>query len=272
MAQRTKKEEAALLIKWIVALSAVLAVMVGVAFVLSRLMSPKTAPKPTQVTKPTTSNSEFAYDDNGFLTCLTAPSIPGIDVSHHQGYIDWPQVKAAGVEFAMIRLGYRGYEDGKLHIDEQVIHNLAGARAAGIKIGAYFFSQATSEAEAQEEAQFALEILGATTLDHPLVFDWEYISDSARTASVDSETLMACVRTFCNTVEDAGFEPTVYFNQDLARTRLDLSKLDCPFWLAMYTDRLQYDYPVRFWQYTDSGTVPGIEGNVDLDLYFPLSK
>lgn len=269
MPRGKKKGDAKLLFKWIIALSAVLGVMVCVALLLTAWNSPEKPTEPPKPPRPTTSNDEFAYDDNGFLTCLTATSIPGIDVSHHQGDIDWPAVKAAGVEFAIIRLGYRGYKDGKLHIDEQVVQNLSGARAAGLKIGAYFFSQATSVAEAEEEARFALEILGKTPLDYPMVFDWEYINETARTAKVDGDTLMACVRAFCHTVEQAGLEPMVYFNQDLARTKLDLDSLDCPFWLAMYADGLKYPYDVRFWQYTDSGTIPGIEGNVDFDLYFP---
>jgi GH25 family lysozyme M1 (1,4-beta-N-acetylmuramidase) len=268
MAQTATKKEKKLLIKWIIALVAVLAVMVCMALLL-RPRRPAQETPPPETTRPTTSNDNFVYDDNGFLACTTRASIPGIDVSHHQGTIDWQQVRAAGVEFAIIRLGYRGYLDGQLHTDEQALRNLTEAKAAGLKIGAYIFSQAVEPAEAVEEARFAMDTLGDTKLDLPLVFDWEYVSDSARTANVTGDTLMDCVRSFCVAVEQAGFEPMVYFNQDLARTKLELDALEYPFWLAKYADDLAYPYAVRCWQYTDKGRIPGIDENVDIDLYFP---
>ena len=266
MARAGTKKERKLMAKWLMALTAVAAVMTGIVLLLQTRQTQPPTPEPTT---PTAVKEEFHLNDQGFLASTTRASIPGIDVSHHQGTIDWPQVAQAGVEFAIIRLGYRSYQDGLLHEDRQVHENLAGARAAGLKIGAYFFSQATTEAEALEEAQFALEILGETALDLPLVFDWEYVSDSVPTAQVDGQTLMACLRRFCSTVEQAGQEPMVYFNQDLARTLLDLEALEYPFWLAKYTDDLDYPYEVRCWQYTDQGRIPGIQENVDIDLYFP---
>lgn len=268
MARGATKRERRLLVKWVVALTAVLAVMAGMAAVLVPRQSPRQDPAP-ETTGPTAPREQFVCDDRGFLTSTTRPSIPGIDVSHHQGTIDWAQVAGAGVEFAIIRLGYRGLQDGQLHADEQVRQNLAGARAAGLKIGAYFFSQATNAEEAAEEARFALELLEDTQLDLPLVYDWEYVSDSARTADVTGDTLMACVRSFCGVVEAAGLESMVYFNQDLARTMLNLEQLEYPFWLAKYAEDLDYEYPVRCWQYTDKGRIPGIDENVDIDLYFP---
>ena len=266
MGRAATKRERRLLVKWIVALVAVLAVMGGVALVL---LPPDTAPTTLPVTDPTAAAERFIVDDRGFLSSTARPSIPGIDVSHHQGTVDWAQVAGAGVEFAFIRLGYRGLQDGELHEDEQVRQNLAGAKAAGLKIGAYFFSQAIDADEAVAEARFALELLGDTELDLPLVYDWEYVTDSARTAQVSGQTLMACVRGFCGTVEQAGYEPMVYFNQDLARTKLDLDALEYPFWLAKYSEELDYEYEVRCWQYTDKGRIPGIDENVDIDLYFP---
>ena len=262
------KKERRLLVKWAFAFVAVLAVMACIFQLLRPWQEPKGAPPP-ESTGPTASAETFFYDDNGFLCSTTRPSIPGIDVSHHQGTIDWEQVAQAGVEFAIIRLGYRSYRDGLLHEDDRVQENLAGAKAAGLKIGAYFFSQATNTAEAVEEAQFALEILGATELELPLVFDWEYVSDSVPTAQVSGDTLMACIRSFCQVVEQAGQEPMVYFNQDLANTKLKLDLLEYPFWLAKYDDALDYTQDVRCWQYTDKGQIPGITEAVDIDLYFP---
>lgn len=196
--------------------------------------------------------------------------VPGIDVSSHQGQIDWEQVAASGVEFAMIRLGYRGYDTGSLHIDERAAENLAGARAAGLKIGAYFFSQAVDADEARQEAELALEILDGMALDMPLTYDWEYVSGDARTGDVTAQTLEQCVYVFCGAVEAAGYSPMVYFNRDLSQTRLDLRKVrQYPFWLALYEQELAFPYEVAIWQYTDQGRVPGIEGDVDLNWYYP---
>ena len=267
MAKTKTKKDRKLLVKWIVALFAVLAVMICMVFLL-RPREPALE-TPPETTLPTTAKEQFEYDANGFLTCINRTSIPGIDVSHHQGVIDWQQVKEAGVEFAIIRLGYRSFRDGVLHADEQVQRNLEGAKAAGLKIGAYFFSQALDTAEAVEEAQFALQILGDTKLDLPMVFDWEYVSDSARTAHVTDKTLMESIRAFCAVVEQAGYEPMIYFNQDLARTKLDLDALEFPFWLAKYDEELDFTHQVRCWQYSDKGRIPGIDEDVDIDLYFP---
>ena len=117
-------------------------------------------------------------------------SSPGVDVSAHQGVIDWNAVKASGIEFAMIRLGYRGYGSGKLVEDEYAQANLEGATKAGLKIGAYFFSQALNIQEVEEEMTFMLNILGDYTLDMPIVLDWEIPASDARTANgMDARTL-----------------------------------------------------------------------------------
>lgn len=272
MARRSKKANRQLAFRWIVALTAILVIMTGLAIFLKHRAAPA---EPEQTTAPTLAPNpygveDFGYNENGYLTCLTGESIPGIDVSSHQGSIDWPKVKAAGMEFAFIRVGYRGYDTGTLHADSLALTNLQQAKAAGLKIGAYFFSQALNVDEAVEEAQFALAMLEGVELDLPLVYDWEYVSESARTGAMEQEVLMDCVDAFCVQVERAGFEPMVYFNQELAKTLLDITKLsDYPFWLAMYTDQMTFPYQIDFWQYSDEGQVPGIEGNVDLDLYFP---
>ena len=193
--------------------------------------------------------------------------IPGIDVSAHQGVIDWPAVAESGVKYAVIRLGYRSYRDGRLYIDEQAIYNLTEARAAGLKIGAYFFSQALNEEEARQEAAFAMEILDGMELDLPLAYDWEHVAGSTRTAAMDRDTLTACVHAFCGSLE--GYEPMVYFNLDLSRTLLNIDALsEYDFWFAQYADAPQLSKPIRFWQYSDQGTVPGICEKVDLNWLF----
>ncbi len=215
---------------------------------------------------------DFALMD-GYLTCITNPSVLGIDVSEWQEAIDWPQVKAAGVEFAMIRAGYRGSEQGVLIEDTYAQANYAGAHAAGVKVGAYFFSQAISVNEAVEEANYLLEIIRDWEVDMPIVYDWEFISAESRTGKVDARTLTDCAKAFCDTVAAAGYQPMLYFNKDISFERLYLRELtEYPFWLAHYDTVLNYPYKIDMWQYTETGSVPGIEGNVDINLYFPWEE
>lgn len=226
-----------------------------------------TTPVPPPYTLPPSryAPEDFQMDGDS-LTCSAANTVMGIDVSSHQGKIDWQAVHKAGVEFAFIRLGYRGYEAGNLQNDVYVDLNLKGAREAGIQVGAYFFSQAVTAEEAQQEAEFALKILGGFSLDLPLVYDWEYVSDTARTANVDKKTLTDCTLAFCTAVEKAGYRPMVYFNTAQVQ-KLDMELLErYPWWLAKYD--LQQDFPcqVDMWQYTNQGTVPGINGKVDINV------
>lgn len=195
----------------------------------------------------------------------------GIDVSSHQGEVDWDLVAQSGIEFAMVRLGYRGYDSGTLHIDEYARKNLEGARAAGLRIGAYFFSQAVTAEEARQEAALALQVLDGMPLDLPLVYDWEYVSPQARTGDMDEDTLLACVEGFCTSLGD--YQPMIYFNKELSRTLLDLDKLEqYPFWLAQYREELDFPYTVQMWQYTDQGVVDGIDGYVDRDRYYGIGE
>ena len=123
--------------------------------------------------------------------------------------------------------------------------------------------------EALEEARWCLEFLDGEALDLPVVYDWEYVSPSARTGGVDRETLTECVKTFCAEIEGSGYESMVYFNNHVSRDLLDLEAIaEYPFWLAQYRDQMDYPHRVDLWQYTEEGTVPGIEGDVDIDLMF----
>ena len=205
------------------------------------------------------------YNDPAYETTI------GIDVSSHQGEIDWERVAASGVEFAMIRLGYRGYgSEGTLNLDPYFEQNLAGARAAGLKVGIYFFSQAITVEEAYEEAAFVLEHLDGEALDYPLAYDWEPISGvGARTDGLDSVTLTDCALTFCHMAELAGYTPMVYYNNPVGYGRYDLSRLtDYDVWFAQYASRPTMYYDYRIWQYTSSGTVPGIDTRVDMNIAF----
>lgn len=242
MSKGRKKADRAQLIKWAAALALIVLMFWALAAGLSRC-APSEPPPPRK-------------------------KVAGIDVSSHQGAIDWTQVAQSGVEFAMIRLGYRGYDSGTLHIDQRAAENLAGAREAGLKIGAYFFSQALNPEEARQEAALALEALGGIELDLPLAYDWEYVTESARTGKMTGAALTECVHAFCGAVEQAGYEPMIYFNRELSRTLLDLSEMRrYPFWMAVYGDEPGLD--VTMWQYTDQGRLPGIEEAVDLNWYYP---
>lgn len=269
MSRKKDKQNWTVFIRWAVVLAGMLILMTALAVYLK--LSPALQPQETAPTLPPNPYcpTDFAWEEDR-LVYLSGRSIPGIDVSAHQGQIDWQAVRSSGVEFAFIRLGYRGYTSGTLHQDEYALKNLRQAKAAGLQIGAYFFSQALSAEEARQEARFALEILGDTPLDLPLVYDWEYVSEEMRTGHMAPQALVECVHAFCGEVARAGYEPMIYFNQELSKTLLDLTQVsEFPFWFAKYSDRMDFPYRIRFWQYSDTGRVPGIEGDVDLNLYFP---
>ena len=213
---------------------------------------------------------DFQYNRHNYLLLQNMKSYAGVDVSAYQGDIDWARVKASGIDFAIIRLGYRGYESGKLVEDERAVDNLIGARDAGLRVGAYFFSQALNTKEVDQEIEFMLEILGERYLDMPIILDWEIPAASARTRNMDARTLTDLQLHFCEKMEEKGYQPMIYFNWHQSETLYYLSELeDYPFWLAMYQDRMTYPWKVEMWQYTSSGKVPGINGAVDLNVYMP---
>ena len=155
---------------------------------------------------------DFQYNRHNYLLLQNVKSYAGVDVSAFQGKVDWKKVKQSGIDFAIIRLGYRGYESGKLVEDEYAKTNLKNAKEAGLKIGAYFFSQALSIKETDQEIQFMLKILGDTKLDMPIVLDWEIPANTARTRNMDARTLTDIQRHFCGFMRDKGYQPMIYFN------------------------------------------------------------
>lgn len=215
-------------------------------------------------------HNDFQYIDN-YLKLLYGDSITAIDVSAYQKDIDWQKVADSGVQMAMIRAAFRGWgEKGLIKEDEYVHQNLKGADEAGLTVGVYFFSQATSIEEVDEEIDILLDIIKDHNITGHVVFDWEYVSEEARTADVDVRTLTDCSLHFCKRIEEAGYEPMVYFNTYQGISLLELEELKAyDFWLARYTDRMNFPYKVRMWQYTDSGRVPGIQGGVDINVFFP---
>ncbi len=210
-------------------------------------------------------DGKMTYSENGEVK-----SKFGIDVSYHQGEIDWQQVKEAGVEFVILRVGYRGYgQEGKLVEDTKFQEYLKGAKAVGLDVGVYFFAQAINEEEALEEAEFVLSILGETELELPVVYDPESIlDDESRTDDVTGEQFTANTIVFCNRIEEAGYEAAVYSNMMWEAYMLDLSQLsNWMIWYADYEALPQTPYDFQMWQYSESGEIPGIEGVVDLNVW-----
>ena len=170
-------------------------------------------PEPEETTEPTIppeanpyTKRDFQYGRKNYLLCTKQDSYPGIDVSAFQGEIDWQKVKASGIRFAMVRLGYRGYgKAGNMVVDEYALKNLEGAAKAGLAVGAYFFSQATSIEEVDDEIFFFMKVLRDFELTMPIVLDWEYISDTARTANVDARTLTDCLKHFCDVMVEFAY-------------------------------------------------------------------
>lgn len=239
---------------------------------------------PQESTGPTLPVNPYGPEDFGYqgdyLTCISGESVLGIDVSTFQRGVDWQQVKTAGIEFVIIRLGHRGTNIGVLFEDDDAQDHYRGAIAAGLKVGGYFYSQAITAAEAKEEAEFCLEIIDGWTVEMPIVFDWEHIDADCRTVNMDPRTLTDCAKAFCETIETAGYKPMIYFNQRQAmdapmdgwpvNDRYYLTELtDYGFWLAMYAEEMTFPTKIQMWQYSCTGSVPGIQGNVDLNLYFP---
>lgn len=212
----------------------------------------------------------FSREADGTVT-YSGGALSGVDVSSHQGEIRWDEVAQAGVTFAMLRAGYRGYSEGVLKEDAQFAANLSGAREAGLQVGVYFFSQAITPREAEEEADFVLGLLEGSAPELPIAYDWEpIVGEAARTDGLDGETITACAAAFCARVEAAGYTAAVYCNGELGYLNYDLSELrDYDLWYAEYVDAPGFAYAFCLWQYSNTGTVPGIDGAVDLDLYFP---
>lgn len=211
-----------------------------------------------------TLNDKPHYQGSDFTTSR------GIDLSVFQGDVDWDKAAADGVEFAIIRLGYRGYGKGALQPDELFTSHLDGAHAAGIDTGAYFFSQALTEEEGREEAQYVLEQLDGRRMEMPIYFDWEPIAvEDSRTNGYDYAHLTDSAVAFCQTIEAAGYRAGVYINRQQGYYHYDLRRLaDYSLWVADYNSYPDFYYRFDMWQYTASGQLDGIDIQVDMNLMF----
>lgn len=208
------------------------------------------------------------YEDDKYTSMF------GIDVAAHQETIDWAKVKEEGVEFAYIRLGYRGASEGKLNTDLEFEKNYKGAIENGIKVGIYWYSQPISKEEAKQEAEYVIEVLNGRPLDLPIVYDFEetefYDGTTSRIHGMTRQNRTTMAVTFLDTMKEYGYDCMIYTNLYWSKTYYDWSRLlDYPIWYAQYGANFpQYDRPLVMWQYTDSGIINGIDHLVDLDILF----
>lgn len=203
------------------------------------------------------------------LQTPTANATVGIDVSKWNREIDWDKVKAAGVDFAIIRAGYRGSSTGSLVVDPYFEANIKGASMAGVKVGVYFFTQAVNEVEAVEEASMVLELTQDYSLDYPIFIDTESAGGNGRADKLAEEERTLVCDAFCRTVENAGGEAGVYASRNWYYNRVEVSRLERFYiWLAEYRSIPLYDGYYHMWQYTSKGSIDGIEGNVDMNISY----
>ena len=213
----------------------------------------------------------FSVSENGLISYAgtDCTAVAGVDVSYYQGEIDWQALAAQGIRFALLRIGYRGYTQGQLFVDEAFETNLANARAAGMLCGVYFFSQAVTEDEARQEADQVLAQLNGRALELPVYFDWEPVSEpDSRTQDAYSLPITACAAAFCTRIEEGGYQAGVYFFRSLGYHLYDLSALsDWSFWSAALGSYPDFYYAHSFWQYSITARLDGVAGELDLDLW-----
>lgn len=192
----------------------------------------------------------------------------GVDVSEYKSYVDWARVKASGVQFAMIRVGYRGYVTGNINVDDYFEANIKGATEQGIDVGFYFFSQAISTDEAKEEADYVVGKIKGYATSYPIVYDMESIETGAsRIDSLDIGQRTAIARAFCEEVKAKGYYPMVYGNTSWFTGMVSLPELEgYPLWLADYEGVPDLDHEIQMWQFSVEGEVDGIDGETDLDM------
>ena len=192
----------------------------------------------------------------------------GIDVSKYQGNIDWGAVAASGINFAIIRVGYRGSSSGALVQDPYFKKNISGATKAGIKVGLYFFTQAVNEAEAVEEASMAMSLASGYKVTYPIFIDTESAS-GGRANGLSKSARTAVVKAFCQTVRNGGYKAGVYASKSWYANQLNASALNgyC-IWVAQYNSSCTYSGKYDMWQYSSKGSISGIKGNVDMNISY----
>ena len=202
------------------------------------------------------------YTEEGFSSSV------GVDVSKWNGDIDWFSLREQGVEFAIIRVGYRGYETGEMVLDERFYDYMDGASAAGLRIGLYFYSQAIDEDEAKEEALFVINSIAGYSISLPIYFDTEdVVNGQARTEIMATANYTLNAMAFCETIESQGYRAGVYASWEWIRRNLELSRLwPYEIWYASYSPTPGRDYGFDMWQYTDLGDLYGCPSWLDMNV------
>ena len=205
----------------------------------------------------------YTYEDDSYR------SMAGIDVSEHNGTVDFTKVRADGIDFVYLRIGWRGYTEGLIHEDTAFRKYYSDAVNSGLKVGVYFFSQALNEKEAIEEADTVRRLLEQYPVDLPVVYDFEYIdSDDARTDGIDREQCTANALAFMKALENE-HEVMFYANCVLIKDFYDMDKLaDYRLWYAQYNELPESGQDFFIWQYSNKGKVDGCEKAVDLNIMF----
>lgn len=207
------------------------------------------------------------YTDNGKKI-----SRVGVDISKHNGQVNFNSIKAAGVDYVMLRLGARGYSTGQLSLDDNFVENMEAAIEAGLDIGVYFYSQAISQDEVMQEANFVIQNLEPyrTHITYPVAFDMEKVAnDTARIDGLSRDDKTAIAATFLSGMQAAGYIPMVYGNKEWLIKNIDLAKLqDYDVWLSQEQDIPDYPYQFAMWQYTTTGVLNGVTGDASLNLCF----
>ncbi len=194
----------------------------------------------------------------------------GIDVSKWNKEIDWEQLAKEGVDFAIIRAGYRGSVSGSLVVDPYFEQNIKGATENGIDVGVYFFTQAVNEREAVEEASIVMSLVQGYNIEYPIFIDTEGAGGKGRADELDVNERSLVCQAFCETIRSGGYTAGVYASKNWLNNRLDITKFsgDNIIWLAEYNDQPTYGGTYQMWQYTSSGRINGIEGRVDFNLSY----
>ncbi len=206
----------------------------------------------------------YTYESDEYTSMI------GVDVSYVQKDINWNKLKEQGIEFAFIRVGYRGYTEGLLHEDDYFRKNMEGAKEAGIDVGVYFFSQAITVEEAEEEAAFVLNCIKDYQLKYPVAYDLELTNSTDRIANLSQKEMTDHALAFVHKIEEAGYQTLVYGSSNWLRTMYRITELqdETKFWMAAYNEsKPAYVYSFDIWQYTSNAYLDGINGPVDLDLW-----
>lgn len=229
------------------------------------LISPYLEKNTYDFTKLTMKADKMAYYEDGKKT-----SYIGVDISKYNGDVDFTALKDAGMDYAMLRLGARGYGSGQIVLDEKFTDNITKAQNVGMDIGIYFFSQAITVDEAVEEANFVIQNLVNYKVTYPVAFDMEYVlNDTARIETLSREEKTTIAKAFLDTVKNAGYKPMLYGTKEWLIKQVDLTKLTgYDIWLSQQEDIPDYPYQFQMWQYTLEGSVLGVDTEADLNISF----